>query len=265
MMGRKSQITLFIIIGIVIVGFFILMLSTKEEVEVKRTEKIVKKTLLSDSELQYVKTYVEGSLRKSTEDVLFNKSLIKEIYGSSEKVIQYNGVEYPILYESTCSPAGCTDGYFYDKSMGAVEESLTEKIALGFEKCLDLSFFENVYDITESDIDSKNVNVTINLGSEDVELKNYSIVLTKKDSEGRLDAFKANIPIRLGLIYENVTMNLLQNIATYEFYTPGAEEYDLSEHCDEIVPEGCTDNPNTISKIVSVDPYEGIEGQEDKK
>jgi len=270
MRRRKGQITLFIILGIAMIIVFIFLFSTRENVEVKKTEKSTTKTLLSDSELAPIKTYVERSLRKSTDDVLFNKSEIEDIYrlsGYESKFVEYpvGGIKYPALYDSKCTPDSCPGGEFYNESVNVVEEKISEKVAVEFERILDLSVFENVYEITESDIGPKNVNVTINIGSEDVELKNYSIVLTKKDSDGKLDAFKANIPIRLGLIYENVTMNLLQSIATYEFYTPGAEEYDLSEHCEEIVPGGCMNNSNTVSKIVSVDPYEGIGSQEDKQ
>ncbi len=267
-MGRKSQITLFIILGIVIVGFIIIMLSTQEKVEIKKTEKILKKTLLSDYELQPVKTYIESCLRKSTDDVIFNKSLMKEIYGLSEKKVEYDGVEYPVLYESTCSPAGCTDGYFYNKPMNAVEANLTEKIAAEFEKCLDLSFFENVYNISGPSIDYKSLNVTVKINDIDIGAENISVVLTKKDSEGVLDSFNVEVPIRLGLIYNNITNDLLKNISTYKFYTTDEKDYYNLIECKNFVKGCCNPNPTTISKIKfieTVPDYEGIVIIEDNR
>lgn len=252
---KKSQITLFIILGIAMIVFFVFMFTTKEKVEEKKTEKATTKTLLSDSELQSVKTYVEGCLRKVSDDLLFNKS---PVYFHKTATV----VEYPVLYDSgwEIGGGGYTGEYFYNRSVNEIEENLSKNILVEFEKCLNLSVFENIYNITKPDIDYKNINVTINVEDIDIKTINYSIVLLKKNSEGRLDSFKVNIPIRLGLIYNNITMNLLQNISNYEFYTPGAEEYDLSDYCDDIVPDDCTGNANTISKIDFIETVEDNKG-----
>ncbi len=258
-MTKKSQITLFIILGIAMIVFFVFMFTTKEKVEEKKTEKATIKTLLLDSELQSVKTYVEGCLRKVSDDLLFNKS---PVYFHKTATIGYNGVEYPVLYDSgwVIGDGGYTGEYFYNKSINEIEENLSKNILVEFEKCLNLSVFENIYNITKPDINYENINVTINMEDIDIKTINYSIVLLKKNSEGKLDNFKVNLPIRLGLIYNNITINLLKNISGYEFYTPGAEEYDLSDYCDGLIPGGCTGNANTISKIDFIETVEDDKG-----
>lgn len=269
---KKGQVTLFIILGIVMIVFFVFLFSTKEKVEQKKTETITTKTLLSDSELQYVRTYVESSLRKVSDDVMFNKSEIKDIYklpGNEDKLVYYKGIEYPLLYDSKCISDDCPGGEFYNESISKIEKNISKRVAVEFKKSINLSIFGDVYNISESDIDYKNVNVTVNFGDKDIELKNYSIVLKKKKkTEGKLDAFRVNLPIKLGLIYNNITMNLLQNISNYDFYQPTSNwpqdeemnHYDLSEHCEEIVPGGCEANPNTISKIEFIETVEDMEG-----
>ncbi len=262
---KRGQITLFIILGIVMIFFFVFLFTTKEKVEVKKTETSKTKTLLSDSELQPVKNYVEATLRKVSDDILFNKSLTKEIYGAKEyqdKLVSYQYIEYPALYEYEYNKdSGESEKYFYNQSIDKIEKNISYKVATKFEEKLNLSVFENVYNITKMDMDNKKINATINIGSIDTEVRNYSIILQKKNSEGKLDNFKINLPVRLSLIYENITLNLLGNISNYNFYTTeDPDQYDLSEHCDEIVPGGCYNNPNTISKIEFIEIVEDKEG-----
>ena len=226
--------------------------------EEKRLATGAEKTVISATELASIKTYVEDCLKKVSEDALFDRigryggyiSLSGE-YGGLEAppTIIYLGKDYPILYDYN-------DGNrkFYNLSVGDVKKEISKYVAVEFENCLNLSIFENVYNITKPVLSYKDINISINIGDIDIEI-NYSVILQKKDSEGKLVNFKTNLPIRLGLIYNNITMNLLKNISNYNY----PEQYNFSD-CDEIIPNGCTNNPSTISKIIFIETIDDVAG-----
>ncbi|MFH0876043.1 MAG: hypothetical protein V1859_08960 [archaeon] len=261
---RKAQITLFIIIGIVMIAFFVLLFTTSEKVQQKKTEKGALKTTMSATDLAEIRNYIEECLKKVGEEALFGRigpnggyiNVLEELeyqeYGTPNR-IYYDGEYHPIVYDYK-------DGQkeFYNLSIDQIKNKTANYIAVEMQKCIDLSLFENVYNITGSAFDYTNVKVNINFEDVDVEF-NYTITLRKKDSEATILSFISNIPVRLGLAYSNITMNLIKNLSNFEFYTPTEATpeddtyYNMLQYCEQIVPGGCTGNTQTISRIIFED------------
>lgn len=236
---KRGQITIFIILGLVIVIIFgIFFYVSKFSAKTKGTSGVAKSLETGDTEI--VKTYVEVCLKIVSEDALFNRI---GLYGG---YIDPNGdVEYgeapsnpdPTSYLGNAVPYYLDGTDTYTPDLNDIKKRMSNYIAVEFEKCFETGVFKDIgisiikpdvdYQAISFDFSKTDVNVDVSLNEEDVSISfTYPLTIKKGAAESKLDSFGVVLPIRLKAIYESAK-TLVQNTKNDQPNT-----YDISSDCD---------------------------------
>jgi len=224
MLKKRGQVTAFMIVGIIILFSAALIIYLKPDIIFP--EKI-------PEEVQPIKTYVESCMNNLAEEAVF-------ILGSQGGYVELpvNIAEDPTAYVGGTFkiPYWYYEGNSRVPSKEEVAEQISNYIDSNLEDCLlNFTAFKEMFDISVI----KEQKTTIQIVEENINVKtDYPLIIKQKiaNVSTRIDTFSAEIPIRLGKVYdlakeimqqenekaflEDLTMDL---IADSEFPNEGME------------------------------------------
>jgi hypothetical protein len=202
-MQKRAQITIFIIVGIVILVISGLAYYTKSRAT---KEGAVEKTVELGLDATPIKTYVDSCLAQVSEEGVW-------ILGTHGGYIDpdgnsFYGEEGNILSESATYQGDKVPYYLNGSgnrtypSLVQMEEKLSRYIIVELERCLDFSAFEDMgFNITKP---SFPVGSEVSINKEDVIVDiEYPLTIREKNAVARLSAFRISLPLRLGAIYHS--------------------------------------------------------------
>jgi hypothetical protein len=243
MVGKKGQITIFFVIGIVILVIFTFILNIqKDQVENFNYGGVTQ----NNEDSKMIKNYVESCLKYVSEEGLWKLGMQggyinpegDSFYGEDGADEFYKGRTPSTTYINSISVPYYLDSQSYEvsyPSLDEIEKKLERYIIVEFEKCLDLSTFEKQgFEVIAPIIDYHSINfnlrrtkvdsnVIIGLNEVNVILE-YPLNFKKEGYEFMISNFKVDIPIRFGELY-NAAILLSNNIYNSYVY------YDVEPEC----------------------------------
>jgi len=273
-MKKRGQIAIFVILGIsviILVGF---IGYTQSNLTQKKVSSEIKETSKTPTEIAPIKKYAESCLKDVSDRALW-------------LVGEYGGYIDPEGNDTYGEP-GTLDYTIYNQepypyyiggtplTVGDIEGKLSKYIIIEFEKCFNLTTFEDNgffikgpsinyqainFNFNDVEVDS---NVTINEDSVTVKIE-YPMNITKRSFKATLKDFRADLPIRLGKIFNAVNSTpegLLPKI-TDEWGDGDEDNYDLTTfNCDSHDPlkqiniySKDHDPDKKIIKVIDYKPY----------
>jgi len=222
MKNKKSQLTLFVIIGIVIMVFFGSYIALKMNVDKKKAEKDIEKVSVV-SESVPVKNYVEGHIKdlgmKAVKELgkqggYLNKSLM----GVNITIIE---TQVPVYLDNDIEYDRPNITEMEDQLAGYITEHVDEWI-IHFEasKKSDYEIINPKINKTEVIITKKDITINVD----------YSFILDNEDVMSELHYFSTTVPVRLMTVY-NVTNALINNMTKRDW---PLEQYNITLDCDYI-------------------------------
>ena len=177
-MKNRGQLTIFIIVGIVIIALVVLIFSLKTG--------IIKQPLNPDTEKVY--DFVQGCIEEEG---------IKTIYTIGQNGGYFSSPEFST---DTGVPYYYSDGKNYMPSKEQVEKqidlSIDEKLSLCIKDFVDFPDLR----ITQREIKTQTTisenNIILNV--------NYPISIVKGESTSLIEDFETEIPVRLGIVYDSI-------------------------------------------------------------
>jgi len=254
-MEKRGQIAVFLILGIAIIILTGFVFYTASNIAKQDVDSAIKETAKTPTEITPIKIYAESCLKDVSERGLW---LIGEHGGyidpDGNATYGEDGID-PSLYTTYNKkkvPYYLNDFSYTSSFLGLndIEKKLAKYIIVEFEKCFDSRAFEDEgfyitgpdinytdieFDFNIVEVDSK---VSINRDSVAVNIK-YPLDIKKKDFNSRIEDFRAELPVRLGRIYNtsfnnNAPEGLLKNIT--DKWSNG-EEYKIEDfNCDSHDP-----------------------------
>ncbi len=181
MRSKKSQITIFIIVGIIILFATFFFLFIRKEILKKPVELPVAAVPL---EAQPVKTYIEQCLEQTA---------IPGIY----LLASQGGYIYPPIQSLVTETSSIA---YKMPTLSLMEQQLNQYISFALPTCIDefKPFKEQGFDITSGE-----VTATANINRDNVDLRlSYPVTVTTQNSTAKISSFVATVPIRLGKVYD---------------------------------------------------------------
>ena len=227
-MKKRGQIAIFVILGIsviILVGFIGYIQSNMAQNKVSAE---IKNTAKTPTETSHIKNFAESCLTEVSDRGLW-------IIG------EYGGYINPKGNATYDEPGIPPEGYTTYKekpvpyyiggtplTLGEIEGKLSKYILVEFEKCFNLTAFEDDGFFITLDASGVDSNITINEDSVTANI-NYPIDIKKKESETSLDNFRVDSPIRLGKIFKSInnTPNGLIPLINEEWGDGDEDDYDL--------------------------------------
>ena len=170
-MAKQGQVTVFIILGIVLILIFLIIyyIAARVEVSVKPTK----------TELMPVRNYVQACLDTSSKEAIRTIGF-KGGYSNPAKTIKYNSVIFT-LYDSI-------------PKQSEIEESIAKEVLNKFNSCFNEEIIENIgFDIKIGEKES-----LVNIYNQSVFVKlNMPISLEKTDYKTELSEFSSTVNINL--------------------------------------------------------------------
>ncbi len=211
-MKKRGQVTVFLVLGIVVVILTGLVFYTGAAIRKEGTVSSIKKTSQVPFDIGPVKEYAESCLKKVSEDGLWiigeHGGYIdpdgNEVYG--EEAVDstaYLGKKVPYYLKGT------SDSFL---ALEDIEEKLSRYVIVGFDRCFDSNVFEGLglyltkpdinYTEIGFDFDGVSVDSKVDIHEDSVIVNvEYPLIIKKKGLEAELKDFRVNLPIRLGRLY----------------------------------------------------------------
>jgi hypothetical protein len=180
-MSTKSQVTIFIIIGLVLLGAVVLFLLINNNTTILDNRSV-------PEDVKPINSLVLSCVERTLSDAVDYVSRTGGYYDSPEKSIDA-GIAYYIYDNSNYMPS---------------KESVGNEISkyMNNELFFCTGNFEDFSDFTieESEISSK-----VDISDEKVTVKvNYPLTITKADKTYKIDTFESQLNVRLGIVYDSV-------------------------------------------------------------
>ena len=254
-MLKRGQITIFLILGLVvmiIIGFSVYITKFGEK---KKSAAAAKSLESKDAEI--VKAYAETCLKMASEDALFSRIGLHGGYINPGGAPEYGegGVANPSptsflgnkvpYYLEGVDTGGITAYYTFLPDLAVIKKKLENYIAVEFEKCFNASDFEDIgMNVTKPVIDypeigfdfsKTTVNVDVSLNEEDVSVHlTYPLIVKAYGTEAEYESFRVVLPIRMKILYDSAA-ELVENIKNAQPYA-----YDISQYCGNYDKNGLT-------------------------
>ncbi len=249
---KKGQITLFIIIGILILISAILFVYFKKEMRnIPEPEiEIITSQPLS---INPIKLYIEACIENTAKNGIFLVS-VNGGYISPSGIAKYNEpgdwalIEDDYYYfENANLPYLINKNIIKIRSKNEIEKILSNYITVELDSCLtNFSPFKNqgfIFEYPQLNLTSNKSNVSVLIEKDSVSIKLYwPIVIKKEDYQTKIDTFQGSIDLRIGMLY-SIAQQLIADISRYQ-------PFDISEHCKEYLPED-----NLINIYLESNPY----------
>ncbi|MFA6889030.1 MAG: hypothetical protein WC254_06055, partial [Candidatus Woesearchaeota archaeon] len=198
MYKKRGQVTVFIIIGLILIASIGVFLFYKSPVEQQIPEVIDKETIT-----QYVTSCLKDTAEQVIETVARQGGMYEPII---YKTFQGNNISYWCYGES---PNQCVNGMLTKKDVAdQIIYGLNQEISL----CLDFQAFEEQgYIITQGTLEGSAV-----IRNEDIEITlTYPLKITHESQEVTVDSFQSIIKTPLGQLY-NVAHDIVNQEAEHE-------------------------------------------------
>ncbi|MEK6892257.1 MAG: hypothetical protein AABX25_03670 [Nanoarchaeota archaeon] len=255
-MQKRGQITVFIIIGIVMIivlGIFLYLsgYSTKAQTSVNIKEAV------NPSDTNIVKTYAESCLKLVSDDALFNRIGLQGGYINPDSTTTYGepGVGFPLpssfqgkkvpyyLTGEGVAPSLTYSAFVPDLEL--VKKKFENYILVEFEKCFSKNTFKDIglevekphvdYQSLNFDLSGTSVNISAEFNKNDVYVNlNYPIVIKRGPARTSVESFNIMLPIGFKVLYESAAA-LVNNTKKVQ---PNA--YDISTDCSLYDKNGFT-------------------------
>jgi hypothetical protein len=220
--NKRGQVTIFIIIGILIVVIAGVLLYVNRDNVID--------TRITGAQVEPVRTYIEDCIEEKLES---DMAVIREnagYVGDSPFVVPIGNPVNPRLI-----PALMVGGENKLPLLGNIEDQIASNIKDHLRNNCDLNPFRGSYIINE-DLSSLNSFVSINDNEVLVTVK-YPIIIGKGDQELLLDTFFVALPDDFGLIYEVIRIIVNENMPNGDGFVIDDDIDILSGRYDEIVPD----------------------------
>lgn len=198
-MKKKGQLTLFIVLGIIIVAVVLVYFLTP-------SLKIFK-PITSNPE-QFISSCVQESFEEAEKNILQNNGFPNQNF-SNFIIFKSEKIPYQCISSEFYSP--CTPQYpaFFNQVRERIENKLTRDVDLCFIE-LEESFKSRGYSVSK---ENTKLNLTLNPDHALIKIKK-NLVVTKEDSSTAIDDFEFREPTPL---YD--LLKTLQTIVNYETFT----------------------------------------------
>jgi len=242
-MGKRGQVTMFIILGILIVIIAgVLLFVNKDKISSRQ---------ITSAQIEPIRTYVEECIKEA---VTYNMPLLRN-YGGKRGFEHYaddQGEDYNILV-----------GYNYidlSFSLTKIEEGVSEDIKNYLQTQCSLDLFKEYFDI-DADINLIKVKVDIPVYAPYAPINfefaksirvdvNYPITVTKGELDVKLDKFNIIFDDEFGRVYHIVS----KFISEYTNLNPISYK-DVSRFCSSEIPGGgiqCSYSPYRSSNWIKI-------------
>lgn len=209
-MDKKGQVTIFIIIGIIIVFGVVLFFILSGDSSRREGETQV------DAEVEPIYNYVGECLDESVEEGIF---YVAERGG-------YESIPENIISEIFEVPYYIKEGEITMISKKELESQLSQSIKQNLEDCVDLSEF------SDYEIKSKTPSPEVSIEEERVNVNlYYPIDIRKGENTYKIEDFEETKNIRLGLIYEAISEYIEEQSEINEGFCVSCF-YDISQEYD---------------------------------
>ncbi len=253
---KNSQLTMFIIVGIIIVFLFSLSVFFSEQLNVS------KKHLQQDKLSSKYESYIENLLKEASLEVIFKSGLIGFSGTGQKKYTKYNGLSVPYyICSSSCRRPSVTE----------IEAWLSEKILESFKKEYNEKKLLEAGVFVEHSSAPK-VKLTININDVVVALLYNTTLRQYNGSEKavRINRVSITLPIRLGLVLGSVfqtkfsdTLGIIPLEESIKDSWAGTKSYNLYNFdCTKLAADGSLriffaddDRKSRSAKVVRVIDY----------
>ena len=194
---KRSQITIFIIISILIVAVVVLFFSLRGNLQ---KEKPI------SPEIAPIKNFVQECLDNSLEEVVF-------------KVGENGGYYFPSKTRATIPvlevPYYIKNNQNLMPSKEQIQDEISKSVARELIFCLeDFTLFSNEYEITKGKMAPPKIIIEPERVLVDV---NYPLTIIKGDSKSKIENFNSEVPVRLGIVHDAVAEFVEEEIKTEDF------------------------------------------------
>ena len=250
-MRKEGQITLFIILGLVVIAIFGILVYYRN-ISLEQLDVIKEKK--SSIQEEAITNYVESCLKEVSDEAVWRIGYFGGYTGYDENYVYYEEFNGDIFH-------GYRVPYYLDSyrsvfpSLEGVKSNLFDFIVLKLDGCLNFNEFEEMgYTIEKPNSEEILNRIRINLESVDVKIV-YPLTIKKGSSVVKIENFRIEVPLRFGVLYEGA-VTLVNSIRNYPL------GYHIEEGCDIYDKNGLTavylknddlNDPN--SKIVQFIDY----------
>jgi hypothetical protein len=237
-MKKKSQIVLFILIGMVIFVLILFIIFLRLRVIEKTSDSEIKKAAERNLDRNSIIYFVEDCLRQVSEKAVFIRIGPQGGYIDPEGNDTYgeNGADNYLEVGGDKIPYYVFSGDTYIPTLTNITKKFANYVIVEFERCLDFKMYKKRgYDITKPEIDyvSSNfnfkilpVNINVSINPYDVIIRlHYPLEFKRKNEFLKISDFSTTIPVNLGTLYRNAS-NMAIDISALS-------SYNISEHCNE--------------------------------
>jgi hypothetical protein len=238
-MFKRGQVSIFIILGILIVTLSVLFFYISSQ----RDKNIIKgENKFNGYEILPIKEFTETCLKNAAIKGIFSKTGLHGGFISPEGDPAYGDLgvgEYSnqfTTFKNVQVPFHFVNNNADYPSLQAIEKKLANYIIVEFDKCLDYSIFENTrfeiikpsledlvlnFDYSQSPIDSK-----VQVNEEDVTVVvEYPIIIRVDEMVSKLNHFQEKLPVRLKPLFES------SEIVIEKIQQNSPNVYDLTADC----------------------------------
>lgn len=188
MKQKRGQITLFIIIGIVVLFGVFAVLYVNAQIK-KQNQPVVTEVERIPIKVEPIKQFVQGCIDQAAKDSL---SVIGLTGGNVEATKYYFEDPYSFAFSATA-------GRNILPSLKNIESQLSDLMSAGVDYCVNnmIGFSAQGYDVLAGDFKT---NVTF--GAREVAIRvNYPLEITQSGSKTEISEFVSRIPIRFSYIH----------------------------------------------------------------
>lgn len=280
-MQKRGQITVFLILGLVLIIIFGLMYYSSNY---KKAKTIKAQAAKGNAQVaDVVAAYAENCIKKAAEDALFSR------IGPQGGFINPNGdakykeegvknslinppttsfdtytIPYYLKAEQICIQDSCQWDYTENvPEINSIKERLGNYVMAEFEKCFNTTVFENIGMKVVKPSAAK-VSVDVGLNQEDVSVKltyPLTIIAIKDKSEANIDSFVVVLPIRIKALYDGAKEFINQIKTAGLSYDTFPLKYSISQqHCSAYYDKNHLTNVyfknNEVVQFVDFSTYE---------
>jgi len=237
MLDKKSQVTIFMILGIILLLSLLVLVYFKVIVTDKSSE--IEKTTTQQFSDDPIKFYIERCIENTAKKGVF---LIAEHGGyiSPSGIAKYNesgdteGFYNYYYFENKKLPYALDDGIIKLRPKKDIENVLSNYIKVELNTCLEnFSFFKKqgfVFEYPELDLTTKGSNVSVLIGDSNVFVNvNWPLTIKKGNYKANLHEFGSSIDLRFGLLY-SMAQRLVADASRQQ-------PFDVAGKCRDYLPK----------------------------
>ena len=258
--SNKGQVTVFVIIGLAVVGLFSLVYMARNIFSSGNTDVLLSAVQAENNNPEAVKSYVEGCMKKTADRITPNDEGLlwqfakKGLYMNASDTVKKEIVlgerkeNVTVLYNASAAPGNKN----ILRNNEEMEKELADYELAGFKDCFDETKLESLtgYAIASPQTASTAAVMNASINDNDVTFTlNYPMNLTKGNSFLYLDNFRIDAPLRLGRMI-NITSEIIAEMDSI------SGTFDLNSMCNRICDY--SDNNILVYNITGIPDAAGV-------